>query len=164
MPDIRSITTVDPLYALECELRERVLLRPIGYTLERYVAEYPEVEKAASHYVAMAQTPGGPRVFGCGLLIVEPQRRGRVVQVAVDPQRQSEGLGRAIMTTIEGDAFGTLGLSELYCHAQVTAIGFYDRLGWQTCSEDFLEAGIVHRGMKLTAPERPITQPPVPGW
>ena len=164
MPQIQRITTDDPLYPLACDLRERVLLAPIGYSFDRYKTEYPGVEQSAHHFVASADTPGGPRVFACGLLIPQPNQIGKVAQVAVDPQRQGEGLGRAVMSSIEACAFGRLALTRLMCHAQVTAIGFYDRLGWMTDSEDFLEAGIIHRRMIIDAPKLPSTPPEIPAW
>ena len=76
---------------------------------------------------------------------------GKVTQVAVDPQRHGEGIGRRLMVTLESRAFGELGLTEVYCHAQNTAMGFYTRLGWETVGDEFVEAGIPHHRMRIAS-------------
>jgi predicted GNAT family N-acyltransferase len=80
---------------------------------------------------------------------VEGLALGKVMQVAVDPQLQSQGIGRKVMVAIEARAFGELGLDGLYCHAQLPAVGFYERLGWAVDSARFDEAGIPHHRMVL---------------
>ncbi|HDU1156663.1 TPA: GNAT family N-acetyltransferase, partial [Listeria monocytogenes] len=42
------------------------------------------------------------------------------------------------------------GLTTLKLGAQVTAIPFYEKLGYKTCSGLFLDAGIEHKEMKKT--------------
>jgi predicted GNAT family N-acyltransferase len=69
------------------------------------------------------------------------------MQMAVDLQRQGEGLGTRLVVAIEQRAFGELGLRELFCHARDTALGFYQTLGWEFDSDIFSEAGIPHRKM-----------------
>ena len=51
-------------------------------------------------------------------------------------------------------AFGELGLTELFCHAQLPAVGFYAALGWKVEGGVFQEAGIDHQRMVLR-PEPP---------
>jgi len=151
---IRRITTGDPLYRQECVLREEVLLRPLGIDLARFLAEFPGIEGRLEHYVATVEMSGSERVVGCvALLANEPQEgAGRVMQMAVDRQRQGEGVGRRLIVAVEVRAFGELGLSELVCHAQEGAVGFYEKLGWMADSEVFLEAGIRHRRMAIRHP------------
>ena len=57
------------------------------------------------------------------------------------------------MVTIESRAFGELGLTEVYCHAQNTAMDFYKRVGWQVDGDEFIEAGIPHHRMFIKAPQ-----------
>jgi len=153
MIEIRRITTRDPFYEQECSLREDVLLAPIGFDMARFREEYAGVEEGAEHYVAILDHPKGPRVVGCALLLIDEAdpSLGKLVQMAIDRQRQGEGIGRRLLATIESRAFGELGLDQLFCHAQTTAIGFYEALGWATDSDEFHEAGIVHRRMILRA-------------
>lgn len=146
-----------PLYPLECALRESVLLKPIGFEMARFRREFDGVEERLEHFVAVFEHQGNPVVIGCGALLAgEAQsggaRSGRLMQMAVDPQRQGEGVGRRIVVAVESRAFGELGLTELVCHVQLHMMGFYERLGWEADSEVFTEAGIAHRKMVIRHP------------
>jgi len=158
MIEIRRITTDHALYPQEADLRERVLLRDAGFDFESFRAAYP-YEDRAEHFVAVTtdRHAGVPVdvVLGTALLIPDypDQGLGKVTQVAVDPQRQGEGIGRMLMVTVESRAFGELGLNEVFCHAQNTAMGFYTRLGWHTDGDEFVEAGIPHHRMFIRTPE-----------
>lgn len=159
---IARITPASELYPGEVALREAVLLEPIGYDMDRFRAAYPGVEERAEHFVAVLEHTGGPRVVGCALLL--PPGAGKeadggglakLMQMAVDPQRQGEGIGRRLVVAAEARAFGELGLVGLYCHAQDRAIGFYEKLGWRGEGEDFVEADVPHRKMVVHAPPKP---------
>jgi N-acetylglutamate synthase-like GNAT family acetyltransferase len=151
---IQRISPNHQLYAQESALRETVLLRPLGLTMDRFRQLFPGVEGRLEHFVASVEHRDGPKVIGCATLLAnDPHpRTGRLMQMAVDPQRQNEGVGRRLVVAIESRAFGELGLEELFCHAQVKATGFYERLGWEAASEVFDEAGIPHRRMTLRHP------------
>ena len=71
----------------------------------------------------------------------------------MDKQLQGEGIGQKLMIAIEARGFGELGLSSLYCHAQLNAMPFYDKLGWQVEGDEFDEAGIAHKRMAISAPK-----------
>jgi hypothetical protein len=166
VPDYRRITRSSPLYPGERELRELVLLRPIGYDMARFEAEYPGVEDRFTHFVAVLSTPGGERVIGCALLLpsTDTPGLGKLMQMAVHPQRRGEGIGRRLVIEAEKHAFAELGLDGVYCHAQLDAVPFYDKLGWQPVGEVFIEAGIPHRKMRLDRPEADADAAPVPDW
>jgi len=152
--EYRRISCHDPLYAQECDLREQVLLRPIGKSIAWFLEAYPEIDRRAEHLVAVLAHPTGERVVGCVLLIPNYPEEGvgKLMQMAVDPQRQGEGIGTRLVIELETRAFGELGLREVFCHSQNSAMGFYERLGWATDSEEFLEAGIAHHRMWLRQP------------
>lgn len=168
MIQIRRIHPAHALYPQATDLRERVLLAGAGYTFESFRKDYP-FEDDAEHFVALTtHTHSGAPVevvLGTALLIPDHPERGmgKVTQVAVDPQRQGEGIGRRLMVTIESRAFGELGLDEVYCHAQNTAVGFYARLGWQIEGDEFVEAGIPHHKMKIRHPGGDPVDPPLIG-
>ncbi len=153
---IRRITTSDPLYPQERALREEVLLGPIGFDMARFEAEFPGLEQRFEHFVAVFDHPSGPRVGGCATLLRDPEHPdvARLMQMAVDLQRQGEGIGRRLVVAAERRAFGELGITSLYCHAQVPAAAFYRRLGWEEDGEVFTEAGIPHKRMVVSA-DRP---------
>jgi len=159
---VQRITTQDPLYAQEVELRESVLLAPVGLDLAGYVDLTGRAEDACEHYVALAPHTGGERVVGAATLVLPSddgsERFGKVQQVCVDPQRQGEGIGTRLMIAIEARAFVELDLPGLYCHAQLAAMPFYERLGWGVGSDVFLEAGIEHKRMEIAASRPAVDQ------
>lgn len=141
----------DPLYAQECALREDVLLRPIGYDMVRYRRDFAGIEEKLEHFVAVVNQQGRDRVIGCAALLPGDPKpgSGRITQMAVDRQRQGEGVGRRLVVAVESRAFGELGLTELRCHSQVTTMGFFQNLGWDAEPEVFTEAGVPHRRMVI---------------
>lgn len=154
MVKIRRITSKDPLYVQECALREDVLLRPIGYDMERFKREFPGLEERMEHFVAVLNHHAAERVVGCAALIPgEPAAgAGRITQMAVNLQRQGEGIGRRLVVAVESRAFGELGLRELVCHAPVTAVPFFESIGWVMEPEVFQEAGVPHRRAVIRCP------------
>lgn len=143
-----------PLYQQEIELRTAILLTPIGYTIEDYYAMAPGREEQCEHFVAVVDHPNGEKVVGTATLHIDQDtRRGKVQQVCVDKQLQGEGIGRRLMISIEARGFGELGLNSLYCHSQLSAMPFYDKLGWIAEGEEFEEAGIIHSRMAISAPK-----------
>ena len=162
MITVQRISTDDPLYTQEVALRESVLLEPVGLDLSGYVELTGRPESDCEHFVALTPHTGGDRVVGAATLVVPADGArepfGKVQQVCVDPQRQGEGIGTRVMIAIEARAFAELGFPGLYCHAQLAAIPFYERLGWSAGSEIFLEAGIEHKRMEIRA-ARPSAEP-----
>ena len=161
MIKITHISIDDPLYEQEKALRTSILLEPIGFSFQDYLDMAPGREEQSEHYVAVLDHPTGPKVVGTSTLFISEndngQRVGKVQQVCVDPQRQGEGIGRRLMIAMEARGFGELGLEQLYCHSQLNALAFYERLGWQADDEVFLEAGIEHKKMFIAAP-KPVDQ------
>lgn len=153
MFDIHLITPADSLYEQERRLRQDVLLAPLGLTLEAFDQMAPGLEDRAEHHVCVMDHPRGPRVIACALLVVgEPQAdAATMAQVAVDLQRQGEGIGRRLVTTLESRAFGELGLTSLTCQAHLPAVGFYEALGWGATGEVVEAMGVPHQRLILTA-------------
>lgn len=146
---IRRITQDDVLYPQHCALRESVLLSPIGMDMGKFRAMFPGVEEKFEHFVAVFDHPAGERVIGTASLLPNYPEDGvgKLMQMAVDLQRQGEGLGTRLVVAVEQRAFGELGLREIFCHARDTAYGFYQSLGWEFDSDVFMEADVPHRKM-----------------
>ncbi|WP_137286792.1 GNAT family N-acetyltransferase [Halorussus salinisoli] len=72
---------------------------------------------------------------------------GKVERIAVVEDRRGEGVGRAIMDELEATA-AERGLSTLVMHAQRPVEEFYRKLGYETTSDVFEEAGIPHVEME----------------
>jgi len=149
--EVRRITMDDPLYPGACALRDRVLLKPIGYSIERFRAEYPGFEERFEHFVATDPEAPVP-VIGVVCLYPQPEAdppEGKLMQMAVDEARQGAGVGRRLVDVLMRRATGDLGLRRVYCHARIDACKFYERLGWRYESEVFMEAAIEHRVMAV---------------
>ena len=78
---------------------------------------------------------------------------GKIGRVAVLPQYRGSGVGSAIVSHLVNLASG-LGLTRVYLHAQTTALGFYERLGFRVEGPEFDEVGIPHRRMSLGIEQR----------
>lgn len=144
----------DPMYAQECALREDVLLGPIGYDMPKFRQEFTGLEERFEHFVAIVSHHGVERVVGCAALVPDEPKKGsgRLTQMAVNLQRQGEGIGRRLVVAAESRAFGELGLNELVCHVPVTALGFFRSMGWEVQDEVFQEAGVPHQRAVMSYP------------
>ncbi|MBN1240234.1 MAG: GNAT family N-acetyltransferase [Gammaproteobacteria bacterium] len=74
---------------------------------------------------------------------------GKIGRVAVLAEARRHGVGAAIMRALHRIA-AERGLSSVWCHAQVAAVPFYERLGYRSVGERFDEAGIEHVRMERT--------------
>lgn len=72
--------------------------------------------------------------------------RIKVQRVAVAKEGRGKGYGREIMLHME-DYAKQEGLTEMVLGAQVHAVPFYEKLGYQPFGEEYLDAGIVHTDM-----------------
>ncbi|OLN23859.1 GNAT family N-acetyltransferase [Domibacillus antri] len=72
---------------------------------------------------------------------------GKVERICVLKEARGNGAGNLIMDAIEQHAATISGLTALKLDAQVHAIPFYEKRGYQVISGEFLDAGIVHKTM-----------------
>ncbi|WP_223700634.1 GNAT family N-acetyltransferase [Sutcliffiella deserti] len=101
--------------------------------------EIDEFEKEAAHFVLYDQN----QAVGAGRFRVL-QGIGKVERICVLPShRVAKGAGRLIMNAIENFA-KEKGISTLKLNAQTHAEGFYSKLGYETVSGLFMDAGIPH--------------------
>jgi predicted GNAT family N-acyltransferase len=73
---------------------------------------------------------------------------GKVGRVAVVATHRRHGVGTAIMERLHEIARAEK-RALLWCHAQLTAVGFYERLGYVRSGTTFVEAGIDHVRMEI---------------
>ena len=134
------IACASPEYALTVALRHAVLRVPLGlaFTLDQLASEF------GSHHLAAFDDAG--HILGC--LMLTPHEGGEVQmrQVAVKPEMQGTGLGRALVEEAERRA-RELGFTRMMLHARDVAIGFYTRLGYAREGDLFTEVGITHQQM-----------------
>lgn len=103
------------------------------------------------------------RAVGTGRIDLRPQHggAGKVGRVAVLREARGRGVGNAIMHALHRIA-KERGVERVWCHAQVSAVPFYERLGYRTVGERFFEAGIEHVRMRRERAD-PAQAPDGPG-
>lgn len=134
------ITPDEALYPQELELRFRVLREPLGHT--RADVQFP-FERESLHLVASVEQV----LVGCVLFHPEAEHGGRLFQMAVAPAWQGQGLGRALVATLEAE-LRRRGLHHVHLHARAPVVPFYERLGYAVYGEPFVEVGVPHRHMR----------------
>jgi predicted GNAT family N-acyltransferase len=82
---------------------------------------------------------------------IDVDQGGKIGRVAVLASKRRQGIGAALMEGLH-EVGKRNGLSKVWCHAQVTAIPFYERLGYRAIGETFYEAGIEHVKMERQIP------------
>jgi len=83
------------------------------------------------------------KILGCCLLTKVDKHVARLRQMAVQNNLQGKGIGASMMTFAENVARDA-GFRELVMHARKTAIGFYEKLGYKTDGDEFIEVSIPH--------------------
>ena len=96
-------------------------------------ADYQSLVEAGEVFVLAGQGDPGPDIAGLIVLRSMPDGYLLIENVAVDPRRRGEGLGRDLMAFADAEARAR-GLPELrlYTHEAMTEnIAWYGRLGWE---------------------------------
>ena len=86
-------------------------------------------------------------IIGCCLLTKIDSQCTRLRQMAVQKSRQGMGIGESMMQFAENIARDR-GFRIITMHARETAIGFYERYGYKTKGDEFVEINIPHRIME----------------
>lgn len=106
--------------------------------------EWDEFDESASHVLVSVdkqQTVATGRI----------KTDGHIGRMAVLAAYRKQGIGSEILLTLLNMAKNK-NIKSVYLHAQVSAIGFYEKHGFICSSQEFLDAGIPHKSMlkKLT--------------
>ena len=105
--------------------------------------EFDGSDDNAVHFVAYVD--GKPAATARGTL---EDHRVHIQRVATLKLYRGQGIAREVIKAVlASPEFASA--SEFYLGAQETAIGFYEKLGFEVTSEPFVEAGIRHRMMEL---------------
>ena len=120
------------------------LIRRRVFIEEQHVPEPLEwdgLDDIAQHVLAL---DADDRPIGCGRLLPE----GRIGRMAVLPDWRGQGIGHALLQRLLQLA-RSQDCREITLSAQVAAIPFYQKAGFQVCSGTYMDAGIPHRDMRL---------------
>jgi predicted GNAT family N-acyltransferase len=123
-------------YQQMVNLRNEILRKPLGLKFDP-----PELEKEKEDVLMGAFEDD--KLLGCCLLTRVDEHTIRLRQMAVPNSMQGKGIGRALMIFAENIA-RDLGYRKLIMHARKTALGFYQKLGYSACGEEFEEVTIPH--------------------
>jgi predicted GNAT family N-acyltransferase len=107
--------------------------------------EFDDRDALCRHVLALE----GERPIGTGRIDVG--YGGKIGRVAVLESARRNGVGNAIMARLHEIA-REQGLTRLWCHAQLTAVPFYEHLGYRSLGPVFDEAGIDHVRMECDLP------------
>ncbi len=122
--------------ALIMKVRNAVFVEEQGVPAE---LELDDKDELCSH--ALILNDGDPIATG------RIESDGHIGRIAVLKTFRQKGLGRRVVQQLEQTAMD-LGLKRVYLGAQLTAIGFYEKLGYRCYGEIFMDAGIEHRHME----------------
>lgn len=123
------------------QLREAFRVRMEVFVEEQGVAaeaEIDEHENSSIHVLALCN--GVPA--GAGRIRVV-EETAKLERICVLKQSRTGGTGKAIMNKLEEIA-REMGLKKAKLHAQTQAAGFYEKLGYASDSDVFMEEGIPH--------------------
>jgi predicted GNAT family N-acyltransferase len=133
-------------YGEDERLAEALAVREVVFVQEQAVPLDEELDgKDDVTYHVLARWDGEP-VGTARIFAGEPAKIGRV---AVSQRLRGKGIGVAIMQEAEAVARQT-GSRTCALDAQVSAIPFYERLGYVADGPEFLDANIPHRHMRKT--------------
>ncbi|HKH63569.1 MAG TPA: GNAT family N-acetyltransferase [Flavitalea sp.] len=127
-------------YQQMVQLRNDILRKPLKLTL---TAEELAKEKDEILIGAFEEE----KMLGCCMLIIVDPSTVRLRQMAVLNNLQGKGIGRALMQFAENIARDR-GFKKIIMHARKSAAGFYEKLGYQVCSDEFEEVTLPHYEME----------------
>lgn len=105
--------------------------------------EIDDLEDEAVHFVLYDEA-GQPCGAGRFRTVGE---YGKVERICVLKSARGQGAGNLVMDAVEAYAKTVSGLTALKLDAQLHAIPFYEKRGYDIVSDEFLDAGILHKTM-----------------
>lgn len=142
MVEVKRISMRNPLYEQARDLRNIVLLRPIGLPDNGWEMKDP----ISWHFVAVKNN----NVVGCVVLtpLDNENERAQLMQMAVAAEEQGKGIGKLLVEKLLNFARQE-GLKEVMCHSRTYANEFYQKLGFMIYGDVFEEAGVLHNNMNI---------------
>lgn len=121
------------------DVRRRVFQDEQGVPADE---EFDADDEIALHVIAL----DGETVVGTGRLFFPPGH-AKIGRMAVLKEYRGRGVGRMLLEALMDEA-ARQGATHVVLHAQVQALGFYERCGFVAVGQVFDEAGIPHRRME----------------
>jgi YbgC/YbaW family acyl-CoA thioester hydrolase len=137
-----SLGSWDQMAVTARALRHAVFVQELGIPAE---IEADAADAQALHAVA---TNRFGMAVGTGRAVWTPDGNARIGRMAVLASVRGAGVGASLLAALVGEC-RSRGAGEVMLHAQVDAIEFYRRHGFQARGPRFQEAGIEHQEMVL---------------
>ena len=123
------------------ELRHKVLLGPLGL---KFLDSFRDKEISYLHIGCIESLDD--KLVGGLILAPVNDKEIRLMQVAVDPVYQGEGIGKALVSYAEKRA-KEAGYSKIVMHAMLSVVNFYEKLGYHQEGDLFEEQGLTFAKM-----------------
>lgn len=133
---IREVAYGSDLYDQTARFRDLHLRRPLGMVLD-------EADVAGEHHQSHIAALRDGHVVGTVILKPLSPTRVKLRQMAVGFRLQGAGLGRSLVRFAERVAHER-GFDTVEISSRQSATGFYEKLGYHTVGDSFLEVGLPH--------------------
>ena len=137
---IKQIDYGTPEYNQMIELRNEILRKPLGLSFSA-----ADLEKDKDDILIAALDE--EEMLGCCILTRLNGGGVRLRQMAVQKRLQGKGIGDSLINYAENVARDK-GFKYIMMHARDSAIGFYEKFGFKTSGDQFMEVNTPHHIME----------------
>jgi predicted GNAT family N-acyltransferase len=134
------IDFASPEYEKSLHIRDMVLRKPLGMSIYNDNLKADEID---THIAAILND----EIVGTLILNKLSSIEIKMRQVAVNHAMKGEGIG-AKMVAFSEEVSKKMGYSKMILHARKVVVLFYQKQGYRTLGEEFLEVGIPHFKME----------------
>lgn len=127
----------------ETHKEELSLIRTKVFIEEQHVPEELEWDKEDANCIHVLALDNSKPIGTARM-----KKDGHIGRMAVLKNYRNQGVGSAILNALLKAAKQS-NYTKVFLHAQTKAIHFYENHGFEVCSEEFMDAGIPHKTMKL---------------
>ena len=142
--ELISIEYSTPLYKSALELRNEILRKPLGRSLDLVDLDG---ESEQQHFGILSHEN---TLIACVSAKEISSKHQKLRQMAVAEKFQGQGVGAELVSRVERELIAQ-GVQEISLHARESAIKFYEKLGYNCIGELFDEVGISHIKMHKIA-------------
>jgi predicted GNAT family N-acyltransferase len=132
--NVKQVTTKD-------QLEDAYSVRRIVFVNEQQVPEEEEIDQFEDDATHIVLYDNEVPVGAARLRVLDGI--GKLERICVLSSSRKNGAGKLLVNKLEEIAIEQ-GVSKLKLNAQTHAIPFYERLGYETVSDVFMDAGIPH--------------------
>lgn len=122
-------------------------IRTNVFVAEQGVPAHEEID-AFDEWVPIFVAYENEAAMGTARVILKDNKIAKIGRVAVIKENRGQGVGKELMSVVINYITENTHAIEIQLDAQLTAIKFYERLGFTSYGDFFKDAGIDHMAMK----------------